>query len=83
MYKKLLVGFDIKWSVLNILVEAWLVSIIRLLIPRYSKIYYSLDDYSPWYIPVSIIHLKKIFKAIILFVLHMIYDETLTYWAHR
>ena len=61
---------DIRWSVQNIIGEAFLVSVLRMWIPRYSMIYYSLSDYPLWMIPASIIF-------------HILWDETLTYWAHR
>ncbi len=43
---------------------------LRLWLPRYSRVYYDVADYGWAYIPVSIL-------------LHMLYDETLTYWVHR
>ena len=61
---------DIRWSLTNIWVEAFLVSFIRMAIPRYSFIYYNTSDWPIWIIPISLI-------------LHIIWDETLTYWVHR
>ena len=61
---------DIKWSLLNIWGEAFLVSMLRMAIPRYSFIYYDLAEYPLWVVPITIC-------------LHVIWDETLTYWAHR
>lgn len=68
--KKLLIYNDIKLSLINIVVEAFLVAALRMIIPRYSLIYYDINDYSLIYVPLSII-------------LHMLFDETLTYWVHR
>lgn len=61
---------DIKWSLLNIWGEAFLVSLLRMGIPRYSFIYYDITEYPLWMVPVSICF-------------HVVWDETLTYWAHR
>ena len=61
---------DIKWSLINIFIEAFLVSGLRMIIPRYSFIYFDYQEYPLWLIPLS-------------FIFHMVWDETLTYWAHR
>ena len=61
---------DIKWSLLNIFGEAFLVSLIRMAVPRYSFIYFDTNDWPIWIIPLSILF-------------HVLWDETLTYWAHR
>lgn len=61
---------DIKWSLINILFESLLVTILRMAIPRYSFIYYNINDYGYMYLILSI-------------VIHMLFDETLTYWVHR
>ncbi|EAR82313.2 C-5 sterol desaturase (macronuclear) [Tetrahymena thermophila SB210] len=64
------IAFDIKWSCINIFVESFLVSALRLAMPRFSMIYYDINDHSWLYIPFSILF-------------HMMFDETLTYWVHR
>ena len=61
---------DIKWSVLNIWGEAFLVSGLRMAIPRYSFIYFEVADWPLWVLPASILF-------------HLVWDETLTYWIHR
>jgi lathosterol oxidase len=60
-----LIAFDIKLSIINILGETFLVSILRIALPRYSLIYYDFKDYGIPYIFLSIIF-------------HVIFDETLT-----
>ncbi|CAD8087302.1 unnamed protein product [Paramecium sonneborni] len=67
---KFYIFYDIKWSIINMFFETFLVSIIRVAQPRFSLMYYNISDYGYWYIPISII-------------LHIIFDETLTYWVHR
>lgn len=67
---KFKIAHDIKWSLINIWVEALLVSLLRMAIPRYSFIYFEFSELPYWVIPISII-------------CHLIWDETLTYWAHR
>jgi len=64
------IGFDIKWSCINIFYESFLVAGLRVMQPRFSMTYYDVNDYSWAYIPVSML-------------LHVIFDETLTYWVHR
>lgn len=59
---------DIKWSVLNILGQAPLVSLIKLGYPYYSKIQYEFH-----FTPIVLLYLF----------FHIVYDEFLTYWAHR
>ena len=61
---------DITASMENMLKEAFLVALIRVAHPRLSFAYYNVNDYPLWWIPLSIC-------------LHMIFDETCTYWAHR
>lgn len=61
---------EIKFSVLNVTVEAFLVAGLRMLIPRYSMIYFEMEEYGILYFLLSI-------------VLHVIFDETCTYWIHR
>lgn len=61
---------DIKWSLLNIWFESFLVAVIRMLIPRYSFIYFSVSDWPLWVLPLSVCF-------------HVVWDETLTYWTHR
>lgn len=65
-----LIYHDIKWSTINIIVEAFLVSALRMTLPRFSFIYYDIDDYGIPYIFLSIF-------------LHILFDETFTYWIHR
>lgn len=67
---KYLIYHDIKWSVINILVESFLVSALRMTLPRFSFIYYDVEDYGIAYIFASIF-------------LHILFDETFTYWIHR
>ena len=55
---------------INIFIEAWLVSIIRMLHPRWSLMYYNIEDYGWMYFFISL-------------VLHISFDEFWTYWAHR
>lgn len=62
---KLLIFNDIKLSLWNIFVETFLVSLLRIMLPRYSMIYYDISDYGLLYIPLSIIF-------------HVIFDETCT-----
>ena len=57
-------------SCINVFVESFLVAGLRMLWPRYSLIYYDINEYSYWYLGIG-------------FLLHVIYDETLTYWVHR
>lgn len=61
---------DIKWSSINIAFEKYLLSLLRITIPRYSFIYYDINDYSYIYFVVSIF-------------LHIIFNEFFTYWIHR
>lgn len=65
-----LIYHDIKWSVINILVESFLVSALRMTLPRFSFIYYDINEYGIPYIFLSVIF-------------HIIFDETFTYWIHR
>ena len=67
---KYLIWHDIKWSCINIAIETFLVSLLRIAIPRFSFIYYDINDYSYIYFVVSIL-------------LHIIFDEFFTYWVHR
>lgn len=64
------IAHDIKWSVFNIIGESFLVSLIRMAIPRYSLIYYDISEWPLWIFPLSL-------------AFHIIWDETLTYWIHR
>ena len=61
---------DIKWSCINILVESFIVSALRMVQIRYSFVYFNTGDYGYMYLIISI-------------VMHVIFDETLTYWIHR
>lgn len=67
---KLLIFNDIMWSLCNILGESILVSGLRMTLPRYSFVYYKVSDYGKAYIILSIL-------------MHIIFDETFTYWIHR
>jgi lathosterol oxidase len=61
---------DIKWSIYNIIGESFLVSLLRMTLPRYSFVYYDVSEYGYKYLVLSII-------------LHIVFDETFTYWIHR
>jgi len=61
---------DIKWSCINILVESLIVSALRMVQIRYSFVYFNTGDHGYMYLILSI-------------VIHVIFDETLTYWIHR
>lgn len=65
-----LIWNDIKWSIINIVGESFLVAALRMTLPRYSLVYYQVSDYGVAYLILSIF-------------LHMLFDETLTYWVHR
>jgi len=65
-----LIYHDIKWSTINILVEAFLVAALRMTLPRFSFIYYDVDEYGISYIFLSVLF-------------HIVFDETFTYWIHR
>jgi lathosterol oxidase len=67
---KLLILNDIKWSMINIIVEGIIVSALRMTLPRFSYIYYDVNDYGYAYLIISIL-------------LHICFDETFTYWIHR
>lgn len=67
---KFFILHDIKWAMINLFVESFMVSVLRLLLPRYSFMYYDVNDYSLLYIPISIIF-------------HILFDEFFTYWVHR
>jgi lathosterol oxidase len=60
--------FDIKWSLINIIGQTPLVTLIKMCYPYYSKVQYN------W-------NITYMFPAYLL--LHIAYDEFLTYWAHR
>lgn len=66
-YEKETFYYDIKWSILNIIGQAPLVSLIKMGYP-YSKIQYEFS--------FSIATVGYL-------VFHICYDEFLTYWAHR
>jgi len=65
-----LIGHEILWSCVNLLGQAVLTSFLFMAIPRYSYIYYEFSDYSMSYFCLSV-------------VLHIMFDEFWTYWAHR
>jgi lathosterol oxidase len=67
---KLKILHDIKWSIINILIDSLLLSLLNMLIHRYSLIYYEINDFGLIYFFISIF-------------MHIIFDETLTYWIHR
>ena len=66
----LLIRHDIFLSLINLICETFLVAAIRVSYPRYSLLYYDINEYGIPYLFLSII-------------LHVLYDETLTYWIHR
>ena len=55
---------------INVFVESFLVSVLRMTLPRFSFIYYDVEEYGIPYIFLSIIF-------------HILFDETFTYWIHR
>lgn len=62
--------YDIKWSIINIISESFLVAVLKMLTARFSLIYFYISDYGKLYFVFSIF-------------LHLIFDETFTYWIHR
>lgn len=66
--EKELFWHDIKWSFLNILGETPLVTLIKMGYPYFSKVQYTIQ----WH-PLLPLYL----------ILHVVYDEFLTYWFHR
>lgn len=60
---------DMKWAFYNLFFSSFVVSLIRLAQPRYGFIYYNISDYGWPYLFLSIL-------------LHLIWDETLTYSLH-
>lgn len=67
---KYYIARDIGVSIINLLCEAFLTSIVFMLIPRYSYIYYDVNDYGYGYLIASIL-------------VHMCIDEFLVYYIHR
>lgn len=67
---KFLIAHDIKWSLINVFVESFLVSFLRMWLPRYSMAYYDIAEYGIFYLLIG-------------FIMHVIFDESLTYWVHR
>jgi len=61
---------DILWSLVNIFGQAIFLSFLFMAVPRYSFIYYDMNDYGYKYFALSVF-------------LHIIFDEFWTYWAHR
>lgn len=77
--KKFLPGLDlekvdpvgeIKWSIYNIAGESALASIIRMFWASHSFLYYDINEYPLWWIPVS-------------WILLLVITEPAVYWVHR
>jgi lathosterol oxidase len=67
---KFCILYDIKWSIIDTIFQSISFSLLRLAFPRYSFMYYDVNDYPLPYIPLSMLF-------------HIIFDEFFTYWIHR
>lgn len=67
---KYFIARDILASITNLVCEGFLTSIVFMLIPRYSYVYYDVNDYGYSYLICSIL-------------VHMCIDEFLVYYIHR
>ncbi|EAS03127.1 C-5 sterol desaturase (macronuclear) [Tetrahymena thermophila SB210] len=63
------IWFDIKWSFYVIVFQSFAMSFLNLLIPRYSLVYYDINEYPKWWYYLT-------------FLLHLAFNETWIYWTH-